>query len=95
MEEEDEEENEVVHGRYLRLRDKSIRRRTKYMSLLRSNTHLEWTKNESNDEEKHVENQSNDNNEMENVKVNEMGLERIEIITPSYEFSLKITKKQK
>lgn len=54
MEEEDEEENEVVRDRYLRLRDKSVRRRTKYMSLLRSNTHLEWTKNESNDEEKHV-----------------------------------------
>ncbi|XP_058770426.1 uncharacterized protein LOC131644053 [Vicia villosa] len=96
LEEEDEEENEVVRGRDLRLRDKSVRRRTRSMSPLRSNTHLEWTENENNEEQHHhhhddndnddeaceIENQNNDNGEMENVKVDEMGLERIEIITP-------------
>lgn len=96
LEEEEEEENEVVRGRDLRLRDKSVRRRTRSMSPLRSNTHLEWTENENNEEQHHhhhhhdnddeaceIENQNNDNGEIENVKVDEMGLERIEIITPS------------
>ncbi|CAK8572513.1 unnamed protein product [Lathyrus sativus] len=89
LEEEDEEESEVVRGRDLRLRDKSVRRRTRSMSPLRSNTHLDWTENENNEDEHHqneaseIENQGNDDGEMENVKVDEMGLERIEIITPS------------
>ncbi|MED6167172.1 hypothetical protein PIB30_000424 [Stylosanthes scabra] len=51
---EEEEENEensdevaeakvvVVRGRDLRLRDKSLRRRTRSMSPLRSNAHMEW-----------------------------------------------------
>ena len=42
----------VVRGRDLRLRDKSVRRRTRSMSPLRSNTPLEWAENE--DEEDHV-----------------------------------------
>jgi hypothetical protein len=96
LEEEEEEEDDdddcvVVRGRDLRLRDKSVRRRTRSMSPLRNNTHLEWTENE---EEEHnnnvviaseIENEKNNVNgcsEMENnVKVDEMGLERIEIIT--------------
>ncbi|CAJ1976086.1 unnamed protein product [Sphenostylis stenocarpa] len=50
-EEEEEEESEavsvsVVRGRDLRLRDKSVRRRTRSMSPLRSNTPLEWAENE-------------------------------------------------
>ncbi|GAU21521.1 hypothetical protein TSUD_34840 [Trifolium subterraneum] len=98
LEEEDEEDDEdsdcvVVRGRDLRLRDKSVRRRTRSMSPLRNNTHLEWTENEEEDEEPKdnkdvivsgIENENNDNGtEMENVKVkvDEMGLERIEIIT--------------
>ena len=36
----------VVRGRDLRLRDKSVRRRTRSMSPLRSNTPLEWAENE-------------------------------------------------
>ncbi|KAL9318697.1 hypothetical protein ACSQ67_015214 [Phaseolus vulgaris] len=49
--EEEEEEAEavsvsVVRGRDLRLRDKSVRRRTRSMSPLRSNTPLEWAENE-------------------------------------------------
>jgi hypothetical protein len=90
-EEEDDDDDCVVRGRDLRLRDKSVRRRTRSMSPLRNNTHLEWTENE---EEEHnnnvviaseIENEKNNVNgcsEMENnVKVDEMGLERIEIIT--------------
>ncbi|TKY61558.1 hypothetical protein E2542_SST11409 [Spatholobus suberectus] len=49
LEEEEEEENEEVEsrvrGRDLRLRDKSLRRRTRSLSPLR-NTPLEWTENE-------------------------------------------------
>ncbi|XP_024638619.2 probable inactive serine/threonine-protein kinase scy2 isoform X1 [Medicago truncatula] len=93
-EEEDEEEGEVVvvRGRDLRLRDKSVRRRTRSMSPLRNNSHLEWTENEDDNNNKNnvaceiedeMNNKNNENgndcSEMENVKVDEMGLERIEI----------------
>ncbi|KAK2403197.1 hypothetical protein QL285_052657 [Trifolium repens] len=98
LEEEEEEEDDdddcvVVRGRDLRLRDKSVRRRTRSMSPLRNNTHLEWTENEEEEEEHNnnvviaseIENDKNNVkgcSEMENnVKVDEMGLERIEIIT--------------
>ncbi|CAJ2628793.1 unnamed protein product [Trifolium pratense] len=99
-EEEDDVDCVVVRGRDLRLRDKSVRRRTRSMSPLRNNTHLEWTENEEEEEEEvnnsnknknknvaigsEIENEENNNgSEMENnnVKVDEMGLERIEIIT--------------
>ncbi|XP_019441194.1 PREDICTED: uncharacterized protein LOC109346217 isoform X2 [Lupinus angustifolius] len=48
--EEEEQDNEivVVRGRDLRLRDKSMRRRTRSMSPLRNNTHLEWIEKEDN-----------------------------------------------
>ncbi|KAL5135911.1 hypothetical protein HKD37_03G008708 [Glycine soja] len=49
-EEEEEEENEV-RGRDLRLRDKSLRRRTRSLSPLR-NTPLEWTENEEKTDKK-------------------------------------------
>ena len=60
--EEEEEEAEavsvsVVRGRDLRLRDKSIRRRTRSMSPLRSNTPLEWAENE----EDHIVGEDHDN----------------------------------
>jgi hypothetical protein len=92
-EEEDDDDCVVVRGRDLRLRDKSVRRRTRSMSPLRNNTHLEWTENEEEEAEHNnnvviaseIENAKNNVNgcsEMENnVKVDEMGLERIEIIT--------------
>jgi hypothetical protein len=92
-EEEDDDDCVVVRGRDLRLRDKSVRRRTRSMSPLRNNTHLEWTENEEEEAEHNnnvviaseIENDKNNVNgcsEMENnVKVDEMGLERIEIIT--------------
>jgi hypothetical protein len=96
LEEEEEDDDDcvvVVRGRDLRLRDKSVRRRTRSMSPLRNNTHLEWTENEEEEAEHNnnvviaseIENEKNNVNgcsEMENnVKVDEMGLERIEIIT--------------
>jgi hypothetical protein len=98
LEEEEEEDDDddcvvVVRGRDLRLRDKSVRRRTRSMSPLRNNTHLEWTENEEEEAEHNnnvviaseIENEKNNVNgcsEMENnVKVDEMSLERIEIIT--------------
>jgi hypothetical protein len=95
LEEEEEEEDDdddcvVVRGRDLRLRDKSVRRRTRSMSPLRNNTHLEWTENEEEHNKNvvigsEIEDEKNNVNgcsEMENVKVDEMlGLERIEIIT--------------
>ncbi|TKY52294.1 hypothetical protein E2542_SST23814 [Spatholobus suberectus] len=60
-EEDEDEEAEavnvnVVRGRDLRLRDKSIRRRTRSMSPLRSNTPLEWAENED-----HFHGDDNDN----------------------------------
>ncbi|OIV90888.1 hypothetical protein TanjilG_15621 [Lupinus angustifolius] len=65
LEEEDEEDDEdreneivVVRGRDLRLRDKSVRRRTRSMSPLRNNTHLEWSEKEDD----HAENNNNNNN---------------------------------
>uniref|UniRef100_A0A0R0F351 Calmodulin-binding protein n=2 Tax=Glycine max TaxID=3847 RepID=A0A0R0F351_SOYBN len=54
LEEEGEENEEVeasVRGRDLRLRDKSLRRRTRSLSPLR-NTPLEWTENEEKTEKK-------------------------------------------
>ncbi|KAK2456694.1 hypothetical protein QL285_004039 [Trifolium repens] len=94
LEEEEEEDDDddcvvVVRGRDLRLRDKSVRRRTRSMSPLRNNTHLEWTENEEEHNKNvvigsEIEDEKNNVNgcsEMENVKVDEMGLERIEIIT--------------
>ncbi|XP_047155592.1 uncharacterized protein LOC124826727 [Vigna umbellata] len=61
--EEEEEEAEavsvsVVRGRDLRLRDKSVRRRTRSMSPLRSNTPLEWAENEDD----HIVGGDHDNN---------------------------------
>jgi hypothetical protein len=92
LEEEEEDDDDcvvVVRGRDLRLRDKSVRRRTRSMSPLRNNTHLEWTENEEEHNKNvvigsEIEDEKNNVNgcsEMENVKVDEMGLERIEIIT--------------
>ncbi|XP_027366864.1 uncharacterized protein LOC113873088 [Abrus precatorius] len=86
-EEEEDEEAEVVNvvrGRDLRLRDKSVRRRTRSMSPLRSNTPLEWAENEDHvHEDRNVSlgNQMNNNNgsgssEVENrrEKVDGLGL---------------------
>ncbi|RYQ90112.1 hypothetical protein Ahy_B09g096379 isoform A [Arachis hypogaea] len=42
LDEEEENEENSDEGRDLRLRDKSLRRRTRSMSPLRSNAHMEW-----------------------------------------------------
>ncbi|KAK7269416.1 hypothetical protein RIF29_22142 [Crotalaria pallida] len=71
-EEEDDEEEEkeevvvVVRGRDLRLRDKSVRRRTRSMSPLRNNTHLEWTEKEEEHEHGDNKNKNNNNNNNNN-----------------------------
>lgn len=85
LEEEEEEEDEgevVVRGRDLRLRDKSVRRRTRSMSPLRNNTHFEWTENNVTLEIDENQMKNNDSNngvlsEMENHidKVDDLGLE--------------------
>ena len=77
LEEAEEEENEdkdevaeakvvIVRGRDLRLRDKSVRRRTRSMSPLRSNTPLEWAESEDHGpselQQSPRDNKNNDNN---------------------------------
>ncbi|XP_057423233.1 uncharacterized protein LOC130717131 [Lotus japonicus] len=59
LEGEEEDEEVVVRGRDLRLRDKSVRRRTRSMSPLRNDTPLEWAESE---EPEDKPNQTNDNN---------------------------------
>ncbi|CAL0300122.1 unnamed protein product [Lupinus luteus] len=74
-EEEDDEDREneivVVRGRDLRLRDKSVRRRTRSMSPLRSNTHLEWSEKEDDHADNNEIKNSNDSTENEKEKVEE------------------------
>ncbi|CAL0316555.1 unnamed protein product [Lupinus luteus] len=68
LEEEDEEQEQdngivVIRGRDLRLRDKSMRRRTRSMSPLRNNTHLEWIEKEDNKNNNNNNNNNDDNND--------------------------------
>ncbi|XP_061369624.1 uncharacterized protein LOC133312444 [Gastrolobium bilobum] len=76
-EEEEDEETEaevVVRGRDLRLRDKSVRRRTRSMSPLRNNTPLEWGENEDHEDNK-INNDSNGcSSEVENQRDKDDGL---------------------
>ncbi|KAE9611918.1 hypothetical protein Lal_00048938 [Lupinus albus] len=67
----EDQENEivVVRGRDLRLRDKSMRRRTRSMSPLRNNTHLEWIEKEDNNNNNKNNDNSNDSYENEGEKV--------------------------
>lgn len=79
-EEEEDDENGVVveealRGRDLRLRDKSVRRRTRSMSPLRNNTPLEWT-----EKDHHGDNNISSENQISNGSSSESENQRDKVV---------------